>query len=101
MVQTVARLSTYLQVYGDLLVHTNRWDPTELETFRTDPVVAGLSGWADAVATREEIERIASVLPAEWLDAAATGSPRHRADRVGAQFDFRRPRRDHALRHPS
>lgn len=88
--KTVARLSTYLQVYGDLLVHTNRWDPTELETFRTDPVVARLSGWADAVATGEEIEHIASVLPAEWLDAAATGSPRHCADRVRrrAQFDL-------------
>lgn len=86
--RTVARLATYLQVYGDLLVRTNEWDPSALERFRADPVVAGLAGWADAVATREEIEHIAGVLPDEWLSAAATGSPEECAKRVRAQFDL-------------
>src|SRR5207244_3956516 len=32
--KTVGRLATYLQIYGDLLVRTNRWDPAVLERFR-------------------------------------------------------------------
>lgn len=72
--RVVARLATYLQMYGDLLVRTNDWDPAVLSRFRGDPVVAGLAGWADAVATPAEIEHLASLLPAEWTDLAATGS---------------------------
>ncbi|MCF7548666.1 TIGR03857 family LLM class F420-dependent oxidoreductase [Pseudonocardia sp. WMMC193] len=86
--KTVARLATYLQVYGDLLVATNEWDPAALRRFRADPVVAGLDGWADVVATRAEIEHIASVLPEEWLAPAATGSAEHCAAQVRAQFDL-------------
>lgn len=86
--KTVARLATYLQVYGDLMVRTNGWDPADLQRFRADPVVAGLAGWADAVATRDEIEHIASILPGSWLAAAATGSPSECARRVRAQFDL-------------
>ncbi|MFC5138938.1 TIGR03857 family LLM class F420-dependent oxidoreductase [Actinomycetospora rhizophila] len=86
--RTVARLATYLQVYGDLLVRTNDWDPAALERFRADPVVAGLSGWADIVATRPEIEHIADVLPDAWLAPAATGSPEQCAKSVAAQFDL-------------
>ena len=37
--KTVARLATYLQGYGDLLVTTNNWDPAVLQRFREDPVV--------------------------------------------------------------
>ena len=37
--KTVARLATYLQGYGDLLVTTNGWDPAVLQRFRDDPVV--------------------------------------------------------------
>lgn len=86
--KTVGRLATYLQVYGDLLVSTNRWDPALLEEFRRSDVVGELDGWADAVATPEQLERLRAVLPAEWLDCAATGSPERCADRVAAQFDL-------------
>lgn len=86
--KTVARLATYLQVYGDLMVKTNHWDPTLLETFRKDSVVAGLGGWCDAVATPAEIEHIATVLPQEWLAAAATGSADNCAKKVAAQLDL-------------
>ncbi|MFC5065201.1 TIGR03857 family LLM class F420-dependent oxidoreductase [Actinomycetospora atypica] len=86
--RTVARLATYLQVYGDLLVRTNGWDPADLERFRADPVVAGLGGWADVVATRDEIEHLATVLPADWLAPAATGSPERCAAAVAAQLDL-------------
>jgi probable F420-dependent oxidoreductase len=86
--KTVARLATYLQVYGDLMVRTNNWDPADLQRFRDDPVVAGLGGWADAIATRDQIEHIAGVLPPAWLEAAATGSAQECARRVRGQFDL-------------
>ncbi len=86
--RTVARLATYLQVYGDLMVRTNDWDPAVLARFRVDPVVSGLGGWADAVATPREIAHLAEVLPDEWLAAAATGSPRDCARAVSGQFDL-------------
>ena len=74
--KTVGRLATYLQAYGDLLVRTNRWDPTVLATFRADPFVVGFAGKAfDAVATTSELEYLATLIPAEWLAPAATGSP--------------------------
>lgn len=72
--RVVARLATYLQMYGDLMVRTNKWDPALLRRFREDPVVAGLSGWADAVATPAQVEHLATVLPAEWTSLATTGS---------------------------
>jgi hypothetical protein len=51
-------------------------------------VVAGLSGWADAITTPAEVEHIAGILPAEWLAPAATGPPERCAERVHAQFDL-------------
>ncbi|HYF25502.1 MAG TPA: TIGR03857 family LLM class F420-dependent oxidoreductase, partial [Baekduia sp.] len=39
--KTVGRLATYLQVYGDLLVRTNGWDPAVLQRFRASPLVQG------------------------------------------------------------
>lgn len=86
--KTVGRLATYLQVYGDLLVSTNRWDPTLLQAFRESDVVAGLSGWADAVGDTATFEALRAVLPTEWLGCAATGSPARCAELVAAQFDL-------------
>ncbi len=86
--KTVARLATYLQVYGDLLVRTNQWDPAALERFRASAVIQGLGGWADAVATTDQMEQIAAVLPDEWLEPAATGSPENCAKRVRRQLDL-------------
>ncbi len=86
--KTVARLASYLQGYGDLLVRTNRWDPAVLERFRSDPVVTSIPGAIDAKATDEQIERIAELIPDEWLAASATGSPEACAARVRAEFDL-------------
>jgi len=86
--KTVGRLATYLQGYGDLMVSTNRWDPAPLAVFRSDPVVSSMTGAIDAVATPEQIEHIASLLPDEWLEPAATGSADHCAARVLHQFDL-------------
>jgi 5,10-methylenetetrahydromethanopterin reductase len=87
MKKTVGRLSTYLQGYGDLLVRVNDWDPAVLERFRADDVVGSVPGAIDALATTEQLEHIAGILPDEWLAAAAVGTPEQCARRVEDQFD--------------
>ncbi|WP_068395771.1 TIGR03857 family LLM class F420-dependent oxidoreductase [Kribbia dieselivorans] len=86
MKKTVGRLATYLQVYGQLLVETNHWDPVPLRRFRESTVINELSGWADASATLEQLERIRDLLPSEWLACAATGSPAACAEAVRSQL---------------
>jgi hypothetical protein len=72
--KTVGRLATYPQGYGELMVHTNDWDPAVLQRFRRDPVVTSIAGAIDGKASTEELEYIATLLPEEWLAAAATGA---------------------------
>jgi alkanesulfonate monooxygenase SsuD/methylene tetrahydromethanopterin reductase-like flavin-dependent oxidoreductase (luciferase family) len=74
LIKLVGRLGTYLQGYGDLLVRTNNWDPEVLRRFLADPVIAGVRG-LDVVGTPEQLEHAASLIPAEWLAPAATGTP--------------------------
>jgi probable F420-dependent oxidoreductase len=81
------RLATYLQAYGDLLVRVNGWDPAPLDAFRRDEVVASIPGAIDALATTEQLEHIATLLPDHWLAAAATGSADTCARRIVDQFD--------------
>lgn len=84
--KTVGRLATYLQAYGDLLVDTNHWDTAVLNRFRTDPVVSAMNGPIDTMATADQMEHIAGLIPAEWLAPSATGSPQQCADAVKGQF---------------
>jgi len=84
--KTVGRMATYLQGYGDLLVRTNRWDPAILARFRADPFVAGFRGAFDQKATTEDLERIAPLIPGEWLAPAAIGSPEQCVDAVTGQL---------------
>jgi len=86
--KTVARLATYLQGYGDLLVRTNNWDPAVLQRFREDPVVTSIPGGIDHKATPEQIAHIATLLPDEWLEPAATGPASRCAQRIRAEFDY-------------
>jgi probable F420-dependent oxidoreductase len=86
--KTVGRLATYLQAYGDLMVSTNQWDAAVLDAFRADAMVAGIGGAIDAVATTDQLEHIATILPDEWLAPAATGSPAECAAAVQGQFDL-------------
>ena len=86
--KTVARLATYLQGYGDLMVSTNDWDPTVLQRFRADPVVQSIGGGIDHKATAGQIEHIATLIPQDWLEPAATGSPEQCAARVRREFDY-------------
>jgi 5,10-methylenetetrahydromethanopterin reductase len=84
--KTVGRLGSYLQGYGDLMVTTNGWDPAVLERFRADEVVQSVGGSIDAVATTDQLEHIATIIPDEWLAPAARGSAAQCADAVLAQF---------------
>ena len=86
--KTVGRLATYLQGYGPLLVKTNRWDPAVLERFWADPLVGSFRGAIDDKATTEELAQIATLLPAEWLAPAATGSPQQCVKAIRHQFDL-------------
>ena len=84
--KTVGRLATYLQAYGDLMVRTNNWDPAVLARFREDEFVRTFPGALDAKATTEELERVAPLIPEEWLAPAATGSPEQCVAAVRNQF---------------
>ena len=86
--KTVGRLATYLQGYGDLMVRVNDWDPDVLTRFRADDVVASFPGALDATGTTEVLEHVATLLPDEWLAAAATGSAENCASTVLGQFDL-------------
>ena len=86
--KTVGRMATYLQAYGDLMVRTNAWDPAVLAKFRADPFVAGFRGALDNTATTSELEHVATLIPDEWLAAAAVGSAQHCAAQVLRQMDL-------------
>jgi probable F420-dependent oxidoreductase len=88
MKKTVARLATYLQGYGDLMVSTNNWDPVVLQRFRADAVVQSVHGGIDHKATAAQIEHIATLIPDEWLEPAATGSAQQCAGRIRREFDY-------------
>ncbi|WP_426574002.1 TIGR03857 family LLM class F420-dependent oxidoreductase [Aquihabitans sp. McL0605] len=84
--KTVGRLSSYLQGYGDLMVETNGWDPAVLAAWRADPLIATFPGAIDQVATTEQLEHIATLIPDEWLAPAASGSPEQCAAAVRGQL---------------
>jgi len=86
--KTAGRLASYLRGYGDLLVKVNGWDPGVLERFRNDPLVKGFRGAIDARATTAELEHIVTLIPQEWTNIAASGTPRQCADAVARQFDL-------------
>jgi alkanesulfonate monooxygenase SsuD/methylene tetrahydromethanopterin reductase-like flavin-dependent oxidoreductase (luciferase family) len=50
--------------------------------------VATFPGAIDAVATTDQLEQIASLIPEDWLAAAATGSPERCAAAIRGQFDL-------------
>jgi probable F420-dependent oxidoreductase len=86
--KTVGRLATYLQGYGDLMVRTNNWDPAVLERFRADEMVSQFRGALDAKATTEQLEHVATLLPDEWLAAAAVGSAEYCASEIRRQMEL-------------
>jgi 5,10-methylenetetrahydromethanopterin reductase len=59
-----------------------------LQRFRADPVISGAGGALDAAGTAEQLAHAATLIPAEWLAASATGSPTECAATVGDQLAF-------------
>lgn len=86
--KTVGRLAAYLQGYGDLLVRTNGWDHLVLERFRSDAMVASFAGGFDMTATTAELEHVATLIPDEWLEPMASGSPAQCVDAIQHQFEL-------------
>lgn len=84
--KTVARMATYLQVYGDLLARTNGWDLALLSSFRENPLVQAQSGPIDALNSVDELEKISKLVPTEWMESAATGTPAQCVETVKNQF---------------
>ena len=81
-------MATYLQApgYGELLVDINEWDPAVLERFRSQPVVSGMLGGIDSVATLDQLREIRELIPEAWLPAAA-GDAQQCARRFVDQFE--------------
>jgi probable F420-dependent oxidoreductase len=86
--KTVGRMATYLQAYGDLMVKTNNWDKAVLQKFRENKFVASFPGAIDQLATTEELEHVAELIPEHWLAAAATGSAEQCVAKIKGQFDL-------------
>ncbi|MEI8287324.1 MAG: TIGR03857 family LLM class F420-dependent oxidoreductase, partial [Actinomycetes bacterium] len=63
------------QAYGDLMVRTNNWDPALLKCFREDDFVRTFPGALDAKGSTADLERVAPLIPEEWLAPSATGTP--------------------------
>lgn len=84
----VGRMATYLQAYGDLMVRTNDWDPAVLQAFRDDDFVRNFRGAIDGLATTEELEHVATLIPEDWLENAATGSMAQCVQAINDQFDW-------------
>jgi probable F420-dependent oxidoreductase len=84
--KTVGRLATYLQAYGDLMVRTNNWDPEVLKRFRADEFVKSFPGALDAKGTTEDLERVAPLIPEEWLAPSAVGTPGQCVATIRNQF---------------
>lgn len=86
--KTVGRLATYMQAYGDLMVRTNNWDPAVLKRFREDDFVRSFPGALDAKGTTEDLERVAPLIPDEWLAPSAQGTPEQCVAAIQGQFDL-------------
>ena len=84
----VARLATYLQIprYGEALVNVNGWDMSTLKSFRGAPIVAGMTGAIDSVASYAELAEIEKLIPQEWRPAAV-GDAKTCAQRWLDQFN--------------
>jgi len=66
----------------------NGWDPAVLARFRADTVVQSFLGAIDDRATQDQLEHLATLIPEEWLSAAARGRPEACAAEVRRQFDL-------------
>ena len=68
------------------MVRTNDWDPAVLKAFRADEFVRTFPGALDAKGTTEDLERVAPLIPDEWLAPSATGTPEQCVAAIRNQF---------------
>ena len=86
--KTVARLATYLQGYGDLMVHDQRLGSRSAATLPGGPGGHVDPGRHRPQGHAEQIEHIATLIPDEWLEPSATGSAQQCVDRIRKEFDY-------------
>jgi len=86
--KTVGRLVTYMQGYGQLLVDVNGWDQAAMDRLKADAKFANFQGAIDGVATTEELEYFATLVPDEWLAPMAAGSPAQCVAAIRNQLDL-------------
>jgi len=69
----VARMATYMQApgYAEMLITLNGWDAKVLEEFRNKTIVSSMPGGIDSVASLEQLEKISTLIPDDWLTAAS------------------------------
>lgn len=87
----VGRLVTYFQAYGDTLVSVNGWDPGAWEKLKTSEVfveAANAGGAIDATASTETLERIAELVPDEWVQVSARGSAEDAARTIVRELEL-------------
>ena len=70
------------------MVKTNNWDPSVLKRFREDEFVRTFPGALDAKGTTEDLERVAPLIPSEWLAPSAQGSPEQCVAAIKNQFSL-------------
>ena len=51
-------------------MNVNGWDMNTLKSFRSAPIVAGMTGAIDSVASYAELAEIEKLIPQEWRPAA-------------------------------
>lgn len=88
--KVVGRMGSYMQApgYAEMLAALNGWDQQVIEDFRKHPVVAGMLGSIDSVATLEQLEEIERLIPAEWVSALASGSEEDCARRLHEELSY-------------
>ena len=70
------------------MVRTNKWDADVLRRFRENEFVATFGAAFDAKGTTEDLERIAPLIPADWLAPSATGTPEQCVASIRNQFSL-------------
>ena len=53
-----------------------------------DSFVAGFRGALDGLATPEQLEHVATLIPEDWLAPAATGSPERCVEKIRGQLEL-------------
>ena len=67
-------------------MNVNGWDMDTLKSFRSAPIVAGMTGAIDSVASYAELAEIEKLIPKEWRPAAV-GDAKACAQRWLDQFN--------------